>query len=316
MALKSIRNVFRSNDDVNKRDEVELTTDCNCNGNSSVSNSTSDTMGHCSSNYVYNEGLRLPAKNCYRLVILGSSKVGKTAIVSRFLNNKYDDKYTPTIEDFHRKLYRIRGQVYQLDILDTSGNHPFPAMRRLSLLTGDLFILVYCIDNRESFEEVCRLREQILETKVYAVDNNGQRKSKRIPVVIVGNKCDRETDRVVTSEEVKTYVSGLTCCAFLESSAKKDIHIEDVFCKLFVLGNLPLEMSPSLHKKVQPGYAGFCPVSRKKGLPLRRRLSDAYGSIAPNARRPSLRTDLLILQAKTSSDSLSRNSSKIMCAIQ
>jgi hypothetical protein len=56
----------------------------------------------------------------------------------RFLNNKFEDSYTPTIEDFHRKLYRIRNEVHQLDILDTSGNHPFPAMRRLSFLTGKL----------------------------------------------------------------------------------------------------------------------------------------------------------------------------------
>ena len=78
----------------------------------------------------------IPAKNCYRMVILGSTKVGKTAIVSRFLTGKFEDQYTPTIEDFHRKFYSIRGEVYQLDLLDTSGNHPFPAMRRLSILTG------------------------------------------------------------------------------------------------------------------------------------------------------------------------------------
>lgn len=78
----------------------------------------------------------IPAKNCYRMVILGSTKVGKTAIVSRFLTGRFEEQYTPTIEDFHRKLYSIKGDVYQLDILDTSGNHPFPAMRRLSILTG------------------------------------------------------------------------------------------------------------------------------------------------------------------------------------
>ncbi|XP_064350933.1 dexamethasone-induced Ras-related protein 1 isoform X2 [Camelus dromedarius] len=77
----------------------------------------------------------IPAKNCYRMVVLGSSKVGKTAIVSRFLTGRFEDTYTPTIEDFHRKFYSIRGEIYQLDILDTSGNHPFPAMRRLSILT-------------------------------------------------------------------------------------------------------------------------------------------------------------------------------------
>lgn len=71
---------------------------------------------------------------CY--ILYRSARVGKTSLVSRFLGGKFEDSYTPTIEDFHRKLYRIRGEVHQLDILDTSGNHPFPAMRRLSFLTG------------------------------------------------------------------------------------------------------------------------------------------------------------------------------------
>lgn len=80
--------------------------------------------------------LSVPAKNSYRMVVLGASRVGKSAIVSRFLTGRFEDQYTPTIEDFHRKVYNIRGDMYQLDILDTSGNHPFPAMRRLSILTG------------------------------------------------------------------------------------------------------------------------------------------------------------------------------------
>uniref|UniRef100_T1IYA5 Dexamethasone-induced Ras-related protein 1 n=1 Tax=Strigamia maritima TaxID=126957 RepID=T1IYA5_STRMM len=98
----------------------------------------SPTVGESSSSTPSISGYRPPARNCIRLVILGSSKVGKSAIVSRFLSNRFEDNYTPTIEDFHRKLYRIRGEVYQLDILDTSGNHPFPAMRRLSFLTAFL----------------------------------------------------------------------------------------------------------------------------------------------------------------------------------
>lgn len=66
-----------------------------------------------------------------------SSRVGKSSIVARFLGNHFEEAYTPTIEDFHRKIYRIRNEVHQLDILDTSGHHPFPAMRRLSFLTGE-----------------------------------------------------------------------------------------------------------------------------------------------------------------------------------
>ncbi|KAG7168968.1 GTP-binding protein Rhes-like 1, partial [Homarus americanus] len=161
-----------------------------------------------------------------------------------FLNNKFDDTYTPTIEDFHRKLYRIRGDVYQLDILDTSGNHPFPAMRRLSFLTGDLFVLVFSWDSRDSWNEVLRLREQILETKQSASANTtGSRKKRaaaRVPMVIAGNKCDRE-QRGVALEEVQKFVSSLSCCAYVETSAKKDNNVDKLFYELFVLANLPME---------------------------------------------------------------------------
>lgn len=81
-------------------------------------------------------------KKAYRLVVLGSTQTGKTCIVNRFLNGTFDDCYLPTIENFHRKLYKIHSEFYQLDILDTSGNDPFPAARRLSLLTGKILIFV------------------------------------------------------------------------------------------------------------------------------------------------------------------------------
>jgi small GTP-binding protein len=75
-------------------------------------------------------------KNSYRMVILGAPKVGKTSIVNWFLGKTYRDSYIPTIEDFHRKIYKIRGEIYRLDILDTSGNDPFPAMKNLNIMIG------------------------------------------------------------------------------------------------------------------------------------------------------------------------------------
>jgi len=102
--------------------------DVECNSDVASSTTNDGALSVC------DEGT--PSKNCFRLVLLGSSKVGKTALVTRFLDNRFDEKYTPTIENFHRKIYNIRGESYRLDLLDTSGNNPFPAMRRLSLMTG------------------------------------------------------------------------------------------------------------------------------------------------------------------------------------
>lgn len=83
-------------------------------------------------------------KNCRRVVVLGAPKVGKTNIVRRFLHDEFDEKYKPTAEDFIRKLYHIRGETYQIDILDAAGERDFPAKRRLSILTGMFIDLLLC----------------------------------------------------------------------------------------------------------------------------------------------------------------------------
>lgn len=81
-------------------------------------------------------GLAKP-RNCHRVVVLGAPKVGKTNILQRFLGGQFEESYKPTTEDFHRKVFSIRGQAYQIDLLEASGERNFPAKRRLSILTGE-----------------------------------------------------------------------------------------------------------------------------------------------------------------------------------
>ncbi|XP_025108852.1 GTP-binding protein Rhes-like isoform X1 [Pomacea canaliculata] len=256
-----------------------------------------------------------PPENCFRLVILGSAKVGKTSLVQRFLFNRYDDNYTPTIEDFHRKVYRIRGVPYRLDILDTSGIHPFPAMRRLSFITGDLFVLVFSVDNRESFNEVIRLREQILECKKQC-QKVGVPNLLNIPMVIVGNKVDRDAHRVIDPSDVAALLGGQPNCVCVETSAKKNTNVDEVFKQLFTLAHLPAEMSPSMHRKVTPWYEGRSGNQQGGRLvSIRRKMSDACGAVAPNVRRPSIRTDLLMAQSRTTKDDIDQ-ARETRCVIQ
>ncbi|XP_002735670.1 dexamethasone-induced Ras-related protein 1-like [Saccoglossus kowalevskii] len=248
-------------------------------------------MSQSVSTQIVDSEMNALAKNCYRLVMLGTAKVGKTAIVNRFLENRFDESYTPTIEDFHRKIYKIKGEVYRLDILDTSGNNPFPAMERLSLLTGDIFILVYSVDNRASYEEVLRIREQILQTK------GSKRSISAVPMVIAGNKCDKESRREVRLEDVRRTLGSARKCSFYETSAKKNINIDMLFQALFEHAKMPNEMSPALHRKISATTSPNLSTN-SRGVTLRRKISDACGVIAPHARRPSLRSDLMAVNAK------------------
>lgn len=103
-------------------------------------------------------GLTKP-RNCHRIVVLGAPRVGKTNILQRFLGGEFEERYEPTTEDFHRKLFHIRGEAYQIDLLDASSERDFPAKRRLSILTGEpvwlltiiVFVLYCCMYEKLKF---------------------------------------------------------------------------------------------------------------------------------------------------------------------
>lgn len=176
---------------------------------------------------------------------------------------------------------------------------------------------MYDIGDRESFNEVTRLCQQIYEIK-------GQCRTRIptkicIPMVIIGNKCDREKHREIDFSEGEELSRQYTNVSFIETSAKRNVNVEDAFIRLFTLAKLPAEMSPSLHRKVHPGVIDDDNSSTgRKSVSLRRRLSEACGTIAPNARRPSIRTDLLTAQMRssTSRSLITSNTGNSRCTIQ
>ncbi|XP_074512592.1 GTP-binding protein Rhes [Sebastes fasciatus] len=235
-------------------------------------------------------------RNCHRVVVLGAPKVGKTNILQRFLGKDFEEQYEPTTEDFHRKLFHIGGESYQVDLLDAASERDFPAKRRLSILTGDTFLLVFSLDDRESFNEVCQLLNEIKAAKAKLLK---LKHPARVPVVMCGNKADLEAQRVVTRSEVKEILGEDV--AFFETSAKDGTGMEGAFRALATLGGLPDETSPSRHEIISIlSYQSMC-IGQQRG---RRRGSRGLGApcaaMEPLARRPSFTSDLrLVLRTST-----------------
>lgn len=57
----------------------------------------------------------------YKLVVLGSGGVGKSALTVQFVQGIFIGKYDPTIEDCYRKIIELDGINCMLEILDTAG---------------------------------------------------------------------------------------------------------------------------------------------------------------------------------------------------
>jgi len=154
----------------------------------------------------------------YKLVVVGGGGVGKSALTIQLIQNHFLTEYDPTIEDSYRKQVTIDGETCLLDILDTAGQEEYSAMRDQYMRTGQGFLLVFSITSRSSFDEINGFREQILRVK----DKD------RVPMVLVGNKCDLDSERQVTTDEGRNK-SGGWGCPFFESSAKNRINVEEAF---------------------------------------------------------------------------------------
>nr|XP_005897471.1 PREDICTED: ras-related protein Rap-1b-like isoform X2 [Bos mutus] len=111
----------------------------------------------------------------YKLVVLGSGGVGKSALTIQFVQGIFVEKYDPTIEDSYRKQVEVDAQQCMLEILDTAGT---------------------------------------------------------VPMILVGSKCDLEDERVVGKEQGQNLARQWNNCAFLESSAKSKINVNEIFYDL------------------------------------------------------------------------------------
>ena len=79
----------------------------------------------------------------FRLVVMGDSYVGKSAIVKRFLRGTFDINYVATVEDLYSQDFEIGTACLKVDILDTAGDAQFPAMRRYAFNFIELRLCKY-----------------------------------------------------------------------------------------------------------------------------------------------------------------------------
>lgn len=158
----------------------------------------------------------------YKLVVLGAGGVGKSALTVQFVQGIFVEKYDPTIEDSYRKQVEVDGQQCMLEILDTAGTEQFTAMRDLYMRNGQGFVLVYSITAQSTFSELQDLREQILRVK----------DADDVPLVLVGNKCDLEDERVVGKDQGPALAKMFGNCTFLETSAKTKQNVNEIFYDL------------------------------------------------------------------------------------
>ena len=134
-------------------------------------------------------------------------------MIYRFITGKTLENMFATIEDFYKTMQTVNGENIQMTILDTAGEEDYQNLIDSWLRQADGIILVFAIDDKESFIQLNEKYERILKNE--KVDEI------KYPIVLVGNKCDLEDTRQVQADEAKKFAKKIGA-QYYEVSAKTD----------------------------------------------------------------------------------------------
>ena len=154
----------------------------------------------------------------YKLIFLGDQGTGKSSILNRFVDDKFDETYQATIGlDFQSKNIQIDNQDIHLLLYDTAGQEKFRSLIPMYIRESQIVLFVYDITRKDSFNSIPKWFSDVLDIK-----------SNEAVFVLIGNKIDLENERKVSFNEGKKFADEKNII-FGEVSAKTGDGFEDLF---------------------------------------------------------------------------------------
>ena len=153
-----------------------------------------------------------------KLIVVGNQGTGKSSILNRFVNERFDENYQATIGlDFHSKNITIHDQDVRLIIYDTAGQEKFRSLIPMYIREAQIILFIYDISDKDSFDSIPKWIQQVNDVI-----------NKEVVFVLIGNKLDLESNRKVTFEEGKK-LAEKSNYVFQEVSAKTGENFEKLF---------------------------------------------------------------------------------------
>ena len=157
-----------------------------------------------------------------KLILLGESGVGKTSIISRYVNDQFDSNCSTSVTtSYVGKIIEKNNRKIKLNIWDTVGQEKFRSISQLFLKNTKIVILVYSITSEESFENLdywLKLyKSQLDEGTVLGV---------------AANKCDLFLKQKVSDEKGEQYAKKHNAIFGLISAKTNKLGVDKFIDKL------------------------------------------------------------------------------------
>jgi len=156
-----------------------------------------------------------------KLLLIGDSGVGKSCLLLRFCEDSFTPSFITTIGiDFKIRTVEIDGKKIKLQIWDTAGQERFRTITTAYYRGAMGILLVYDVTDEKSFMSI---RNWIANVDQFAQDSVNR--------ILVGNKCDMTTKKVVEYSSGKALADEFGI-RFLETSAKNSTNVDEAFISL------------------------------------------------------------------------------------
>eukprot|EP01139_Manchomonas_bermudensis_P002703 Amastigsp_a5615_29.p1 type:complete len:181 gc:universal Amastigsp_a5615_29:859-317(-) len=157
----------------------------------------------------------------FSVTIRGVERVGRSAVALRIA----DDAFVADIDsstDFDRdKSVSVANQKFRFRLFDPAGQEEFSALRDSYQRASHGFLVVFSLCSRESFDAVREIVEEIHRVKDCDT-----------PIAILGNMCDRASERQVRADEGDELAARIESSMFFEVSAMTGYNVETAFTAL------------------------------------------------------------------------------------
>jgi small GTP-binding protein len=128
---------------------------------------------------------------CFKVVLLGDTGVGKTALVDRMSRNIFRTNHVPTVgAQFVRLDMVVDGQRCVLELWDTGGQEVFRSLAGFYTRDSPGVFLIFDVTNSMTFEGLSQWSDFI---KMNAPNTQ---------VILFANKCDRSDERTISAAQV------------------------------------------------------------------------------------------------------------------
>ncbi|MEE6521645.1 hypothetical protein FKM82_019909 [Ascaphus truei] len=158
------------------------------------------------------------AGRVYKLVLLGSSDVGKSSVTLRYVKDEFRESIPTTGCAFFTQRVCLQNRTLQFEIWDTAGQERYHSVCHLYYRGANAALLVYDISRKETF-----LRAQLWLQELEKCFPHGE-----LVIALIGNKSDLQEERQVSREDGQSFADTKQLF-FMETSARTGAGVQEAF---------------------------------------------------------------------------------------